>query len=88
MFVQIQIPLILRGYTNNLELVSLEGNTVGECLADLVRRYPDIGAAIFNSDGTRSDLSPLCNIKDFHRLLGANENVEDGDILIILSPGG
>ncbi len=88
MSVKIQIPFILRGYTDNLEIVSLEGSTVGNCLADLVRKYPDIGAAIYNSDGTRSDLSPVCNVKDFHRMLGANEKVEEGDILSILSPGG
>lgn len=31
--------------------LSVEGNTVGECLADLVRRYPQAKPMIFDANG-------------------------------------
>jgi molybdopterin converting factor small subunit len=36
-----------RQFTNGLDVVPVEGNTVGECLNDLIRQYPGMEKALF-----------------------------------------
>jgi hypothetical protein len=38
----------LRQAMHNPETITADGQTIGECLDDLVRRYPDITSLIFN----------------------------------------
>jgi molybdopterin converting factor small subunit len=41
----------LQRRTGNQDSVMVSGNTVGDCLHDLVRRYPDTRKLIFNEQG-------------------------------------
>ncbi|MDD5701927.1 MAG: MoaD/ThiS family protein [Dehalococcoidales bacterium] len=38
---RLNIPLILRHLTGNRENVEVAGNTVRECIDDLIRQFPD-----------------------------------------------
>jgi molybdopterin converting factor small subunit len=40
-----------RQYTDGKEIVNVNGNTVGECLRDLVSQYPEIEKQIFDNKG-------------------------------------
>lgn len=45
--VKIHIHTTHRQHTNGLEVVSVEGSTVGECLNQLIKQYPGMEKALF-----------------------------------------
>jgi molybdopterin synthase sulfur carrier subunit len=47
----------LQRHTNNQSILEIEGQTVGECLEDLVRRYPALKAELFDQEGKLSALT-------------------------------
>ena len=47
MAVSVHIHKTHRQFTNGLEVVTVEGKAVGECLADLIRQYPGMEKALF-----------------------------------------
>jgi molybdopterin converting factor small subunit len=47
MAVRIHIHLTHRQFTNGLEVVAVEGKTVGECLNHLARQFPGMEKALF-----------------------------------------
>ncbi len=51
MSVDIEISSIFARYTNSQVNLKAEGKTVGECLRDLARQYPDFGKMILDKDG-------------------------------------
>ncbi len=51
MSVKIEIPSYLQPFTNNMEIVEVNGNTVGECLDHLVKQCPDIRKMLFSKNG-------------------------------------
>jgi molybdopterin converting factor small subunit len=51
MTVSIEIPSIFASYAGNLTSFEAEGRTVGECLKDLEKRYPDLVKLILAKDG-------------------------------------
>ncbi len=51
MGVTINLHRIFRGHTGGLESVEVDGQTVGECLDILVRRFPGMREALFSSRG-------------------------------------
>ena len=79
-----------RPLTNGLEVVEVEGNTVGECLNHLIRQFPGMGKALF----TKKD-KLLNTVEIFINAAPAFPNelakpVKDGDEihLIIMLAGG
>ena len=40
-----------RQFTNGLDVVAAEGNTVGECLNHLIRQFPGMEKALFAQNG-------------------------------------
>ena len=55
MSVTIHIHKTHRIYTDGSEAVAVEGATVGECLDELVSRYPDLQRVLFEKKGTLSN---------------------------------
>lgn len=51
MSIKINIHRTHRQFTNGLDIVEVEGNTVGTCLDNLVRQFPGMGKALFNKKG-------------------------------------
>ncbi|MBN1625832.1 MAG: MoaD/ThiS family protein [Deltaproteobacteria bacterium] len=49
MTVEISLHKTHRRHTDNKEVVEVEGNTVGECLRDLVKKYPPLDKEIFKN---------------------------------------
>ena len=51
MSVEINIPPSLQSLVDGVRQVEVSGSTVGECLKDLVRRYPRLKEKIFTRSG-------------------------------------
>jgi molybdopterin converting factor small subunit len=51
MAIKIVIPSYLQPFANNIETVEVNGSTVGGCLNNLAKRFPDIEKMIFSRNG-------------------------------------
>ena len=84
MSIKIVIPPYLRSFTNNVEVVEVNGSTVGGCLDNLTKQSPDIKKVLFAKNG---ELLDYVNIyvqgKDAYPEELAKP-VKDGDELQIL----
>lgn len=49
--ITIHIPLILRHLSGEAKTLRVEGSTVGQCLKELVRVYPEMQPSIFDDKG-------------------------------------
>ena len=47
MAAKVYIHITHRQFTNGLETVAVEGNTVGECLNQLIKQFPGMEKALF-----------------------------------------
>ncbi len=47
MSIKIDIPSVLQPFTSNLEVVEVNGSTVGGCLNHLVKKFPSIEKILF-----------------------------------------
>lgn len=59
MSVEVEISSIFARYTNDHTNMNVEGKTVGECLHNLARQYPEFGEMILDKNG---DLTPSFDI--------------------------
>jgi molybdopterin converting factor small subunit len=79
-----------RPFTNGLEVVEVEGNTVGECLNQLIKQFPGMEKALFaKKDKLLNNVEIYLN----HSSAYPNElvkPVKDGDEihLVIMLTGG
>ena len=51
MSIKIDIPSYLQPYTNSMEVVEVNGSTVGGCLNHLVKQFPSIDKMLFAKNG-------------------------------------
>ena len=51
MGVQIELPPFMLHLTNGLKVADVNGTTVGECLHDLVKRFPGAEKLLFDKSG-------------------------------------
>ncbi len=51
MSIKITIPSYLQSFTNDMEVVEVNGSTVGECLKRLVKQFPGIERMLFGKNG-------------------------------------
>ena len=56
MSVKVNIHPFLLHITDNQDVVEVKGNTVGQCLEDLVSKYPDLREWLFEKNGGISNL--------------------------------
>ena len=49
--IKIKIPAYMQSFTNNMEVVEVNGSTVGECLSHLVKQFPSIKKQLFSKSG-------------------------------------
>jgi len=50
MGVQIEVPPFLQHLTNAMKVAKVSGNTVGECLDDLVKQFPGTQKLLFDTN--------------------------------------
>ena len=88
--VKVHIHLTHRQFTNGLEVVAVEGNTVGECLNHLIKQFPGMEKALF---AKKDKLLNVVEVFLNHATAYPNEllkPVKDGDeinLLVMLAGG-
>jgi molybdopterin converting factor small subunit len=90
MAVRVSIHKTHRQFTNGLEVVETVGNTVGECLNDLIRQFPGMEKALF---AKKDKLLNVVEVYVNHGSAYPNElvkPVKDGDEihLVLMLAGG
>jgi len=84
MSISIKIHTIFSQYTNDQSIVKVNGTTVGECLDDLVKQFPDIEKELFDKKGRLFHyVSIWVNGEDAYPQELA-KSVKDGDELHLL----
>ena len=90
MSVKVNIHPTLHYLTNDTDIAEVSGSTVGECLNDLIKQFPDIKPGLFDKKGK------LLNYADIYVNLESAypedlaKPVKDGDeihIVLILAGG-
>jgi adenylyltransferase/sulfurtransferase len=82
---RILIPTPLRQYAEKQNSVELNGATVGEVLAALTTRFPEMKKHLFNDEGKlRSFVNVYLNDEDIRYLNKDASAVKDGDTLSIV----
>jgi len=85
MKVKVIIPTPLRPYTENKDLIEVEGKTINELLDNLAKRYPQLKRHLFAEDGKlRSFVNIYVNDEDIRYLNGEKTSVKDGDVISIV----
>ena len=82
---KILIPTPLRQFADKRDSVELSGSTVGEVLAALTARFPDLRKQLFNDEGKlRSFVNVYLNDEDIRYLKKDATAVAPGDTLSIV----
>jgi molybdopterin converting factor small subunit len=87
---KVHIHVTHRQYTNGLEVVAVEGNTVGECLNHLIKQFPGMEKALL---AKKDKLLNVVEVFINHETAFPNElikPVKDGDeihLLVMLAGG-
>jgi molybdopterin converting factor small subunit len=88
--VNVHIHITHRQFTNGLEVVAVEGNTVGECLNHLIKQFPGMEKALFSK---KDKLLNVVEVFVNHATAYPNEltkSVKDRDeinLLVMLAGG-
>ena len=85
MAVKVMIPTPLRAYTDKLEAIELEGNTVAELLSNLAERYEPLKKHLFNDEGKlRNFVNVYVNDEDVRYLSREETPLKDSDVVSIV----
>jgi molybdopterin converting factor small subunit len=84
MSVEVRIPTILRTYTGGEKIVSAEGASLQELVANLDSNYPGIAHRLVDEAGLRRFVNVYLNDEDVRFLDGLGTEVADGDSITIL----
>lgn len=82
---KIRIPTPLRKLTSEQEVVSAEGQTIGEILASLEAAFPGLGERICDENGNiRRFVNVFLNDEDIRFLQEKNTPVKEADEISII----
>ena len=51
MGIKVDVSLLSNQYTEGQQIIDVTGNTVGQCLDDLVNKFPNIKQGLFDTNG-------------------------------------
>lgn len=84
MSITINVQYFLPHLTDDRNEVEITGNTVGECLEQLVARYPKSKKWIFQDNGKLTDfINIFINLESLDEDV-LSQSVKDGDEIIIV----
>jgi MoaD family protein len=84
MAIEVQIPTILRTYTGGEKIVSAQGATLADLIADLDANYPGLKDRVVDDAGLRRFVNVYLNDEDVRFLDGLGTTLADGDSVTIL----
>ncbi len=82
--INVDIPPPLREQAGGNLKVSVSGNTVHECLDDLVKQFPELGPKLFDAGKLRPHVNVLVNDEDIRYLDDLGTAVADGVIVALI----
>jgi len=90
MAVKVHIHTTHRQFTDGLESVAVEGNTVGECLSHLIKQFPGMEKALFaKKDKLLNNVEVYLNHSSAYPDELLKSVKEDDDIhLVVMLTGG
>jgi len=88
MSVKLKLSPDLYSYTDNQQLVEVNGNTVDECLYHLTGRFPDLKAVIYTEDGNLTDFIVVYIKGEYSEPWDLFRPVKDGGELSLVLSGG
>ena len=81
----VRIPPVLRANAGGNKQVEIDGATVGDVLAELVRQYPGLGSQLLTADGELNRfVNVYLNDEDVRYLEERGTPVDRRDTLVIL----
>ena len=90
MSINLSIHRTHRQFTDGLDSVEVEGNSVGNCLDDLIRQFPDMRNALFDKKGKLLNAIEIyINLKSAYpdELLKPVKDGDDIHITLMLAGG-
>ena len=84
MSVKINIPSYLQSFTNDSEVIEVDGSTIHECLNHLIKKFPEIGDKVFGKDGELHNYVTIYVDGEFAYQEQLVKPVEDGTELHLL----
>jgi molybdopterin converting factor small subunit len=84
MSVKVNINQDLQQHTAKQEVVEVSGNTVGQCLADLVQQFPNLKSELFGKDGKLLEYIEIYVNRESAYPEELAKPVSDGDELSII----
>ena len=85
MALKVLLPVALRHLTGNRDEVELSGESVGEVIDGLVRRFPELKPHLLNDEGqVRNFVNLYINDEDVRYLQEDRTPVKEGDVLSIV----
>ena len=90
MSIRISLPPSFERYTNDADVVEVNGSTVGQCLDNLVAQFPGIKKVLFDTEGNLLSYFEIYVNKETAYPEGLVKPVQDGDELhiVVLVVGG
>ena len=89
MSIKMNIPSYMKPFTNNMKVVEVNGNTVGECFKHLVKQFPRIKKQLFSKHGELFEYIIISVNGESAYPEQLTKPVKDGDELnIVLIIGG
>jgi molybdopterin synthase sulfur carrier subunit len=82
--VEVRIPTILRPYTGGAKLVSAQGSTLRDVIADLDVSHPGLAERLLDGGALRRFINLYANDEDVRFIGGLDLVVKDGDNITIL----
>jgi molybdopterin synthase sulfur carrier subunit len=85
MSIRMLVPSLLRKYTDNLDVVEVEGITVGDCIDALRERYPGVEKWLYRGGKVAGHVHIGVNRKK----ASVDDHVSNGDeVKLMLATGG
>jgi len=84
MSVKINIPSYLQPYTDDCDVVEVNGSTITECLKQLIEQFPDINKVLFAEGGRLLEYVSVYLNGELADVTELTVPVNDGDELHIL----
>ena len=90
MSIEIEISSVFARYANNQTVFQVKGNTVGECLQELLAQFPDLKKIVLDKNGKLSHAFDVYVNGESSYPQEMSKPVKDGDKLniILLIHGG
>jgi len=84
MSAEIELSPIFARYSNNQLNIKVEGSTVGECLNDLIRQFPNLEKMLLNKEGKLQHAYDVYINGESAYPMEMKKPVKDGDKLNIV----